>query len=832
MHNQISEIDRRFEKGMENVLSSPETSFELGKEICKIAKEIKHENSLAKGYLLQGYSGFFLGLHGRSFEFTHIALPIFIKCKDKKNQAAAYNTLGFIYNYFEDHENRLKFNLKSLEIRKEIEDHDGFIRSLNNTGDSLLSLNKHSEALSYFEQCLALTNPENKRMLCVVHSNIADTYFRMFHHKKSHEHLEISNHHAKEINSIELIGGNTLIKAKILNKTSQYREAIDEINRFIKEESTKELSDVTNLYLELAISYEGIEEYQKALSTTKQHHKLKDEELKQKQQKDLKSLKFRKQITQLEGKAKTLESLVEIRTNELKTALESEKIISYFSRELNDTTTINEALWSITKNIISTLNLDDCVIYMIDFERNVLVQEAAFGPKNIDYHDILSPMEIPLGRGIVGHVALHGMPEMIQDTQKDSRYIVDDQMRQSELAVPIYYNKKVIGVIDSEHSTANYFNDRHLYIFNMISSLLESHFSRLKEQDIKENLQKEIIKINSNLEQQIEDKSKENTELNHKILEQDKKVLVGEIAAFIAHEMNTPLAAIKAGGESILFLFNKIFQAQVATPLQQEDLNFILPRIATKGSSIVPKNRGELDKAREKIQAKITKLDLKFGSKIIGIMAKMSIQKEKDLLDLVQTSNPILTLSILYDINAIYGFNRSLIEMSKNTNTSIANLKSLVLNEENKVKKRVMLSSTFYGLEQHVRLHHPNVLVNLKILDDVEVLAYDFQTIQLWSNLIHLILVTSEFKKPPTIRFNSFQNSDKTVIRIQCKTSKINTPIYDDSILSYRFIDDYGHSIKLKLNIIQNIIDDHNAQITCSAKNQEITLDISFTESY
>ncbi len=145
------------------------------------------------------------------------------------------------------------------------------------------------------------------------------------------------------------------------------------------------------------------------------------------------------------------------------------------------------------KNIISQLKLEDCVIYMIDFDKNKLIQKAAFGPKNIDYVDIMEPLEIEIGKGIVGAVAKNGTHEVITDTQNDKRYIVDDEIRRSELAVPVFYKKKVIGVIDSEHPSPNFFSKTHLYIFRMIASLLETHYSRLKEQQVKENLQKEIL---------------------------------------------------------------------------------------------------------------------------------------------------------------------------------------------------------------------------------------------------------------------------------------------------------------------------------------------------
>jgi hypothetical protein len=59
MEERIADLNEKFEEGMTNVISNPELVFELGKVICEIAGELKIEHSMAKGYLLQAYSGFF-----------------------------------------------------------------------------------------------------------------------------------------------------------------------------------------------------------------------------------------------------------------------------------------------------------------------------------------------------------------------------------------------------------------------------------------------------------------------------------------------------------------------------------------------------------------------------------------------------------------------------------------------------------------------------------------------------------------------------------------------------------------------------------------------------
>ena len=118
---------------------------------------------------------------------------------------------------------------------------------------------------------------------------------------------------------------------------------------------------------------------------------------------------------------------------------------------------MEEILWDVCRNCISRLGFQDAVVYLLDEKRNVLVQKAAYGPKNPKDFEIVHPLEIPVGKGIVGAVAATGQPILVNDTTKDSRYIADDDMRLSELSVPIVFEGKVIGVIDSEHSSKRFF---------------------------------------------------------------------------------------------------------------------------------------------------------------------------------------------------------------------------------------------------------------------------------------------------------------------------------------------------------------------------------------
>jgi putative methionine-R-sulfoxide reductase with GAF domain/streptogramin lyase len=191
---------------------------------------------------------------------------------------------------------------------------------------------------------------------------------------------------------------------------------------------------------------------------------------------------------------------------------EAKQAISYFANSEYTNSSPDEILWDMARNCISRLDFVDCVIYMFDEQRNVLVQKAALGEKSLDERTILNPIEIPIGKGIVGSVAMSGKTEIVKDTSKDRRYIQDDAMRLSEIVVPIIHEGKVIGVIDSEHPQRNFFHIEHQRILETIASICATKI------------------VNAQSAQQIADNEK-------KLLELDKRAAENKMMALRA-QMN------------------------------------------------------------------------------------------------------------------------------------------------------------------------------------------------------------------------------------------------------------------------------------------------------
>ena len=824
------EINQLFEKSMDNAGVDPADSYAIAEKMLSTCKQNNDVTGMAKSYLLLAYSGQFLGLHAQAFENVHHALPIFKKTKDYKNEAASYNTLGFIYYYFDEHEKRLEVNLKSLKIREKIEDTVGYARSLNNTGDTYLKLGNYKKALELFEKCNQL-NFKNKTLDAVISNNIADAHLNLKNHNLALENIEVSLKLSVQLKINNLIFSNLHLKSEIFNDKNEWNQSIEQLNIALEYSSNienfEENNSLMDLYKSTSFAYEQIGDYINAMKCLKKHFKIDKLNQEKRNNKEIKNIQFRNEINHLQNKTSELELTIEERTRELEDALETEKNISFFTQELTNTNSLDEVLWKLVKSCISKLKLEDCVVYLIDSDKNILIQKAAFGPKSPAEEIIKDPITIRIGDGIVGSVAASGNYELISDTTKDMRYIVDDDVRFSELAVPIFYENQVIGVIDSEHSQKDFFNERHLSIFRMLASLVQSRIGKLKEQEANQILQEKIIKINNTLEKQIKIKSRENTQLNHKILDQEKKAIIGEMSTIITHELNTPLATIKGGNEAILFLFNKLLHSNFLDFIQNKELNFLI-----KKTDLINHRMKRNISIHEKFllpPKEIKILENKVKDKVlVQSICKLNFIESDEIKEILNFKNLKFTLEFLKDIHTINHFSEVIQRSVIRANNVIEELKQLAQYEDNPEKQKISLIKNFEGLQVHTSLSHPEAKFIFDVDEEHFIFGNEFRTIQLWSNILHLIIENCNFKGKAKFILSTNSIGKKMMISIKCSPNSVLTELFNKNILNYRFHDDIESSIKLRLNIIHTILIEHRSKLRCTYDDNDLLFELTF----
>jgi sigma-B regulation protein RsbU (phosphoserine phosphatase) len=150
--------------------------------------------------------------------------------------------------------------------------------------------------------------------------------------------------------------------------------------------------------------------------------------------------------------------------------IENARLYTRTTRQARTLVLLNE----IARELTSILNVDELLkriaellSRLIDYQIFSILLLDATGEKlqhrfsQRFQENIQLKHEIPLGRGVVGYAAQHKEAVLVPDVNKDPRYVKANPETRSELAVPLVYKDKVIGVLDLEHTRRGFFTDDH-----------------------------------------------------------------------------------------------------------------------------------------------------------------------------------------------------------------------------------------------------------------------------------------------------------------------------------------------------------------------------------
>lgn len=151
--------------------------------------------------------------------------------------------------------------------------------------------------------------------------------------------------------------------------------------------------------------------------------------------------------------------------------IDNARLYTRTARQARTLVLLNE----IARELTSILNVDqllqriaELLSRLIDYQMFSILLLDATGEKlqhrfSLRFREnIHLKHDIALGQGVVGYAARHKQAVLLPDVSKDPRYIQLNPETRSELAVPLIYKDKVIGVLDLEHTRRGFFTDDHM----------------------------------------------------------------------------------------------------------------------------------------------------------------------------------------------------------------------------------------------------------------------------------------------------------------------------------------------------------------------------------
>ncbi|MGH9775098.1 MAG: SpoIIE family protein phosphatase [Candidatus Acidiferrales bacterium] len=144
--------------------------------------------------------------------------------------------------------------------------------------------------------------------------------------------------------------------------------------------------------------------------------------------------------------------------------------LAEIGHEINASLNLDEVLAHAAALIKTLIDYEIFAVLMPEENSNELYFRFAIGHRP----EVVEHWRIPVGEGLIGTVAATGKPIRVGDVRKDPRYLNALDSVQSELAVPLLVQGRVIGVLDIQSNQLDYFTPAQQKILELLASRITS----------------------------------------------------------------------------------------------------------------------------------------------------------------------------------------------------------------------------------------------------------------------------------------------------------------------------------------------------------------------
>ena len=344
--------------------------------------------------------------------------------------------------------------------------------------------------------------------------------------------------------------------------------------------------------------------------------------------------------------------------------------------------------------------------------------------------------------------------------------------------------------------------------------------------------EKTIQNLNVNLERLVQEKTAKNMELASSLRDQEKMVTIGELASGVAHDLNTPLGAIKSGTDNVSYTLDVLFK-KILPHCSSGEIQYAFNR--TMNNSFELFIGGVQMKKEQELFLDMFGVNLSFNRSelneiaILLVKNRVSISEKEEVLFILNSKKPVLLLNLMYHVHLVFSFIETISNSGERASQVVQNLRLFIREKRNTESGTVNIKSnieTVLNIFSHKIQNQVDLTVNLD--SDIHVIGFDVRLFQLWSNLIKNALECMEGQNEKVLKLYSEVSPSSYTITVENNGPEIKGEFKRKIFNKFFTTKGKRNGSGMGLSIVKNVLEEHQGKIDLKSDSMTTRFIIKF----